>query len=105
MPANPITSSNFYPHHGGDHVCGKNSPGVTVFIGLLTFTTKLYCIKRVKNDGLHPSLKILYSSGVFFNTWLNSYDKLIINLSNVINGFSFATDKDTIELQLTDNYL
>ncbi|MEO6189176.1 MAG: hypothetical protein ABIO44_01285, partial [Saprospiraceae bacterium] len=27
VPANPSTSSNFYPHHGGDHVCGKNSPG------------------------------------------------------------------------------
>ncbi|MEO6190031.1 MAG: hypothetical protein ABIO44_06380 [Saprospiraceae bacterium] len=67
MPANPSTSSNFYPHHGSDHDCGKNSPGAPVFIGLLTFTTKLYCIKRVENDGLHPSLKILYSSGVFFN--------------------------------------
>ena len=48
VPANSSTSSNFYPHHGGDHVCGKNSTGALVFIDLLSFTTKLYCIKRVK---------------------------------------------------------
>ncbi|MEO6191224.1 MAG: hypothetical protein ABIO44_13615, partial [Saprospiraceae bacterium] len=47
MPSNLSTSSNFYPQHRGDYDCGKNSPGALIFIGLLTFTTKLYCIMRV----------------------------------------------------------
>ncbi len=48
MPANTGTSSHFYPHHRSAYVCGKNSAGAPVFIGLPIFITKLYCMIWVK---------------------------------------------------------
>ncbi|MEO6189569.1 MAG: hypothetical protein ABIO44_03495 [Saprospiraceae bacterium] len=54
--------------------CLVTIPIVNAFVIIFARIAKIHA----KNDGLNPSLKIFYSSLVFFNVWLNS--------NNLFNG-------------------